>query len=124
MSLSDESLVRAVRELAAENTDYVYKNQGGHPAGGGTSCFYVHDNGGKLCGGCLVGQGAIRAGVPISDVAEWDNADVADARSVLPDSVTDRVRAWALEVQSKQDIGWTWGAAVKYADEIEGDPLD
>ncbi|MEU2002011.1 hypothetical protein ACH47B_13050 [Rhodococcus sp. NPDC019627] len=124
MSLDDRSLVAAVRELAAENPDYVYKNQGGQQAGGGTSCFYVHDVGGKLCGGCLIGQGAIRAGEPIADVAAWDNADVADAQSVLPDSLSDRVRAWAFQVQVKQDIGWAWGAAVKYADEIEGDPLD
>lgn len=125
MSLTDESLVRAVRELAAENPDYVYVNGVGKVAGAyGASCFYVHHKDGALAGGCLIGQAAIRSGVPIGVVATWDDADQADAKHVLPGAVSDRVREWANWVQYSQDAGKTWGTAVSFADESEGDPLD
>lgn len=123
MSLSDEALVGAVRQLAAESPDYVYVNQKGVEAGNGASCFYVHTKDGELVGGCLIGQAAIRVGVPIADVAEWDDDDSAGADTVLPDSISDGVRDWATRVQKLQDVGNTWGFSVRDADRTVGDPL-
>ena len=121
--LSDRSLVEAVRALAAENPDFVYVNLKPLSDGTNQSCFYVHQTSEGMTPGCLIGHAAVRAGVPIEDVAKWDDKDDAGASYVLPSSISERARDWADYVQGKQDLGWAWSDAVAKADKEKGDPL-
>lgn len=124
MSLDDESLVAAVRELAAENPDHVYVAPDSVRQNGTVKdCLYVHEVGEIRTGGCLIGQAVIRCGVPLDEVAKWDEAEDSSADDVLPDSISTEVRRWAYAVQGQQDRGATWHNALAHAYEKWGNPL-
>lgn len=109
-------LVSAVRALAAENPDKVYES----PDEG---CYYIHETDCGLVGGCIVGQAAIKVGVPVEVLRGFDkrgdHAGVAHTFTEFQLSAS--VLSWLTFVQESQDHGVPWGEAVAGADRNWGD---
>lgn len=103
-------LISAVRNIAEAAPDYVYEKVGGH------ACKYVQNG----AGSCIVGQGALAAGVPLETVAEWDQAECGSGFGDVCDRIDidcgSDAAQWLIEVQSHQDNGIPWGEAVAAAD--------
>lgn len=103
--------VRVVREIAAEQPDRVYERPRGTGIGIAPACLYAHG----AEPGCIMGHVAIRLGVPIDVVQDWDGkggiATILKAHSI-------QEGVWLDEVQVRQDQGETWGDAVELADRI------
>lgn len=116
-------LIKAIRELATGDPDFVYQVPGLSPA-----CRYAHE--GKAS--CIVGQAFHSLGVPIEEIELWDPStlcepsgfrhgltlmDIIDTKLSLPEQAWSSDYWWVSYVQNNQDSGWSWGAAVRMADE-------
>jgi hypothetical protein len=104
-----DALVRAVREIAAEKPNHVYKKQPdtGH-------CLYVQEGG---VPGCIVGQAATRIGVPVDALERWN--DIGQIGIVLYRiSRSDDRLSWLIHVQGSQDEGARWAEAVGIAEAL------
>ena len=110
-------LVAEVRALAAEKPDFVYTAIDFHSDadGGGEKCSYVHGND----GGCIVGQGALRAGMDLDELSEKDNdgEDTSVSSQFMDYGLSTDALGWLSAVQYYQDTGSPWGAAVAHADD-------
>lgn len=122
MIVDERALVAAVRELAARDEGFVYKQRDG---AGGKKCLYVHrTDEGHLVGGCIVGQAALKVGVPIEKLREFDSYNEGAVGSAFTEfSISPEVLNWLTVVQQRQDNGNTWGSAVDTADRRVGDPF-
>lgn len=118
MIVDERALVAAVRELAAESPEFVYE------APVGEFCKYVHrTDEGHLIGGCIVGQAALKVGVPIEKLQSFDSWDDGSAGNAFSEfSISPEVLNWLQRVQESQDAKSPWGDAVAHADRF-GDPL-
>lgn len=118
-SIDPVKLVQAVRELAAERPDFVYKSD---PYREGPGCLYTLADGTP---DCIMGCAMARIGQPLppqkvgtheanectllnEDVYTWYGALGVGAESVT--------MKWLASVQNHQDNGYTWEAAVREAD--------
>lgn len=116
-------LIEGIRVVAATEPSYIYH-------GGAGGCTY-RPNRHNRCG-CLVGEALAEAGVPLEKLIELDNAPFAhlpgtspvgwgdpECRRILHGLVTEAALAsnWIIYVQSCQDDEYTWGDAVREADE-------
>lgn len=116
--ITDESFRAAVRQLAAEQPEYVYTRP--DPFGYNT-CVYQYNG----APSCLIGQALHRLGVPVESLAAADNGaferkGASTVLAVLAPGTSADTRAWAQEVQYHQDLGnIPWGEAVRLADELE-----
>ncbi|ORL77804.1 hypothetical protein A5N75_08210 [Prescottella equi] len=119
MIVDERALVAAVRELAAEKPDFVYE------APGRGECKYVHRTPeGHLVGGCIVGQAALKVGMPIEVLAELDDSEEPQVEfSFRQFELGALALRWLHQVQFKQDLGERWGSAVLAADRVVGDPF-
>ena len=120
VQIDDRVFMKAVRDLVKENPDYVYQV----PASSTEGCMYTETDPdtGELRGSCLIGQAAIRAGIPIVVVADWVNWDVRPAAAVLePHGITEDIRHWAYSAQAAQDCETTWRESLKTADRLYHD---
>lgn len=114
--ITGADVIRAVRQLAAENPDKVYRRPEG-----AVRCSYLTDVSGELGCGCIVGQALERCGVVLD--GDEDNGHGPDIVMGMHDVNFDQEEAWWLtEVQSWQDgtswaPGETWGKAVAHADD-------
>lgn len=107
----DLEFVKAVRELAAENPNFIYEAPGEN-----RTCLYVHEGDGS----CLIGQALLRVGVPLNTVAGFDetaaNLPVAANEALLSLGYSGAVSEWAGYVQSLQDRRELWAESVALAD--------
>lgn len=126
-----EQLGRALAEVVAEaGSDYQYVTDTGTEIRG--RCVYQRDG----APSCMVGHALFKLGVPVDVLAQLDVAsedgepcaiDDSDAYSVLSDAgfVLDSEAAErAAMAQTKQDSGWTWGAALREYDPLHTPCLD
>jgi hypothetical protein len=119
-----DALIKAVRELAAENPDFIYST---HIDSAGATCLYTLADGTP---DCIIGQAMARIGQPLppqttnvrNGCAIMDNG-VGSAYWALAfgveyfDYQTQDIRhSWLQEVQYEQDARATWAAAVAAAD--------
>lgn len=130
MQITDEDVVRTLREVVAERPDYVYERPAhmepiiGDDGDVAADCLYVHtspddaddaDDADDLTPGCLVGAVFHRLGVPLEDLATWEGRggfDVAGEYGVSYDLAN------ALsDAQASQDGGKPWGVALAIATE-------
>ena len=104
-------LIAQVRELAADNPEFVYKKQAG-------ACTYWPDDDNPQ--GCIVGAGLKNLGFNTSKGLYSDFVDrqphVTCNSWRAWAGKNDRQRRWVRCVQAEQDAGATWGRAVKLAD--------
>lgn len=98
-------LVAKVREIAAEQPDFVYKDEG---------CVYVRDGHGS----CIIGRAAMELGYIDASLEEqglnWETVTRL-ANHVGIDCTRNEI-LWLQTVQSDQDAGVPWGDAVRIAD--------
>lgn len=112
MSDLGQQLIKYVRAHAAEKPDFVY-NTGLAPDAPG--CVYVYDG----CASCLIGQalwdaGLIDASFEQNPTNHCPVGSLVDALQLSIDGVEQR---WLRTVQYYQDARYTWGDAVRLADE-------
>lgn len=124
MSELGQQIIAKVREIAAEQPDFVY-----HEPPGAVSCVYVHD--GRPS--CIIGQALWALGL-IDATLEHDETPVLQPGTVYspakPNKVTSRdlfkhlgievdteEAKWLRAVQSFQDSQFCWLLAVERADD-------
>ncbi|MEV2222668.1 hypothetical protein AB0E01_22650 [Nocardia vinacea] len=118
ITIDPDALEQAVRDIAAENPDFVYVAPGDDD-----TCVYVDENG---CPSCIIGQAAARIGVPIATLQSWDSGESGapsiNIGSILRDAygMDDHRAFWFATVQWRQDKGGRWGMAVSIADAETG----
>jgi hypothetical protein len=99
-----------VRALAAASPDYVYTS-------GTNDCFYTAGADGNETGECCIfGQALTRLGVPVEDLAAREGDGINGLFEGLGIFATVREEDWARRVQSRQDWGYTWAAAIEHGD--------
>lgn len=117
--ITGEQIIQAVRDLAAERPDAVYR------ANGSGTCFYTR-NGRSGEMGCIVGQALIRVDPAVRSILEWldDQSDIPCAFALFDNlyikgrySITPAQREWLYMAQAEQDRASPWSGAVEYADE-------
>lgn len=112
-----------VRQLAAEQPEYVYNPKSFPDTGSGARCKYTHtlEDGSKVPG-CIIGQAIFNiTGKPVD---QWrDSGGVLDFKFMRDAELdnfagdwSDRAK-WLANVQSHQDRGISWGEAVRRADD-------
>lgn len=104
MSEKGAAIIAAIREVAAESPDFVYKGM----------CQYVV-NGQP---GCLVGHALWRLGLIDEGIERYNTNDLKIKAFDLAWAFDRAELAWLGHVQNRQDRGAPWGVAVKDADEV------
>jgi len=116
-------VVAQVRRLAAENPDFVYEKVKSKSSEDSPRCLYTHN--GK--GSCIVGQAILAVDDSLySKLSDYDEGLIFgySATLVVHDLYPEEFEqdqgemyaSWLNWVQRKQDDGWTWAQAVRYAD--------
>jgi hypothetical protein len=101
-----------ILELADKNPDFVYQVHGAD----GECNYTIRDDNDQLVGDCIVGQALISLGVRPTKLYELEGMG---AHAVLQEFTTvssedDTNLLWKIDsVQGNQDIGRSWGLAVK-----------
>jgi len=110
MSVDATALREKITEIALANPGFVYESE---PTTG--TCLYTHANGEP---GCLVGHALAALGAQISFDDEHNyEQDVMDLwRNEYIDGNMRDIH-WAYTAQGKQDSQYSWGEAVRMADE-------
>lgn len=107
-------VIKAVREVAAEQPDHVYRKPDD-----ASNCHYVDRDNGDRVPGCLVGQGLWKVGLidgSLFDDYDVNGAGVAGILDYVQIDCLPIQSEWLERVQNRQDAGATWGEAVAYAD--------
>lgn len=104
---TDEQVMTTLREVVAENPDYVYESP---DRTADIPCLYVHDD----KPGCLVGHVLNRLGVELEDLSEYEGSD-AD-KFVRPGFVSERAGRVLQHAQFEQDRGDAWRYALDAAE--------
>jgi len=125
MKIDTKDAIKQIRKLAAENPDHT------------SACNYVNEETNKP--ECLIGHYLINvAGIPPETFTDPTKRQIVDKDGAttrttsfndygLGDLITegiveatnDKGLRWIREVQEIQDQGWSWGEAVKSADQIQ-----
>ena len=110
-TITDEDLARAIREVAAEDPNYVYQRPGSRV------CLYVHwDANGTLRPGCLIGTALHRLGVPLETLSGYESKPAHEVLDHVAPDVSSHMRRAATRVQRVQDLGATWRQAARLLD--------
>ena len=106
-----------LRQLAAENPDFRYIEPGME----NVDCRYdgpaLDDNNkvvGTLCSGCIFGQAFQREGVT-------EGLDTTSEISSIAENLDNSTTGKWISLQFRQDMGNTWGEAIKQLDKGEKD---
>lgn len=110
-NITDETLIKAIREVASANAERVYTKPDDS-----VYCLYVHTDAGDLTPGCLIGHALHRLGVPLERM-HGVTGNASDLMSALGIDVSNAVRHYAVDAQGCQDTRMTWSAAVRVADQ-------
>lgn len=104
-------IVTAIRQLAAEMPDFVYKKPDGADncsnLNGGCEKYPDHT-------GCIVGQAVRRCGLNVPSEHEFNSARVLISDQTM--DVDSHAVAWISVAQGSQDNGDSWQEAVERAD--------
>lgn len=117
MSVTGQNVITAVREIVAENPDFIYA-----PPQSGGQCLYVHPDeyGQKTIVGCLLARAFVKCGISVDPLAAFDtDDDGVDAAAVAAElgiNATDDEGRWMVSVQGFQDARYPWNDAVILAD--------
>lgn len=115
MNITDEQFYAAVRKVAAEAPNTVYRTTIPDHQNSGTNCLYVHtdtsDN--PVSAGCIIGQALHALGVSLETLAMHERKSAHVVMADLGIGSFDAQEA-ARNVQISQDSGETWGAAVRF----------
>ena len=113
MTYTDEDFIAAMRKAVAERgEDFVYPDEWRKASEDKQSCLYVHED--KPA--CLIGLAVyIATGKLVPDGYEGSIAGVV-VKSCVP-GVSDIVVHAAFKAQAAQDVGETWGQALKEFEE-------
>jgi hypothetical protein len=118
MQITDDDVIRTLREVVAERPDYVYERPA-HMHGGLPSCLYVHyTEAGEREPGCIVGQVLHRLGVPLETLERHEGHTAAYVATDAVGSMSDDIARILDTAQYRQDEGKTWGEAL--ADALSG----
>jgi hypothetical protein len=99
-----------VRRIVAENFHYLYARP---PQG----CVYLLPKGEGWEGSCLFGHVFLALGLSTDEIRQFEGDTVVALISKFIPGTTREQKFWAVEIQGKQDNGYTWGQALAYADE-------
>lgn len=122
ITVSGEKFISTLREVAADNPDYVYKvpdalaHSESYSEG---SCYYVHPSPAGPVAGCIIGATLVRLGVPLAALAENENESahrVMDEVLNLTGPQADAARTMADITQDAQD--GSYGARSTWADAV------
>lgn len=121
MKIDPKEFVAAVRQLADENPDKVYKLPQVWDENGfveGTSCLYVEPDldTGELVGSCLIGRALVNLGVPVEELDINEGMSIQRLNHNIDLGLPDDVAYWAGVAQGIQDANHTWSDAVNGAD--------
>jgi hypothetical protein len=115
VNITDEQFYAAVRKVAAEAPNTVYRTTIPDHQRCATNCFYVHTdwNGDPVSAGCIIGKALHALGIPLETLREYEGAPAQRVLAGLG------IGSWAAQdtardVQVTQDSGETWGAAVRW----------
>lgn len=117
-NINIDELIEKTREAAAEHPDHEMINKGGY-----FSCVYFSvETHAPLC---IVGHGLSRLGVTAEDMmpSGYNHPNLMDVRALLKHYASENINPedrrvrWLAVVQSNQDQGHRWEAAVRTADE-------
>lgn len=115
-NITIDQLISEVRYLAAENPTYVYPRSTSKP-GWTNGCFYRPGAPGNLTGArCIFGQALTNLGLSDAKLAEHDSDSIRGILSHHVSGVSFVQSEWCVYVQTEQDAGSTWAAAVRDAD--------
>jgi hypothetical protein len=121
-NVTAETIITRVRALAAAHPTAAYDN-----GTGGAACYYtrgtvrLRDTGDVLPRvGCIMGQVLhdLAPGALPDETLGGTPAHIAEVLSAAGIPAHHDARLWLLAVQSHQDCGHTWAAAVAYADHL------
>ncbi|MEV0759614.1 hypothetical protein [Nocardia sp. NPDC050435] len=114
MSIDAAALVREVRAVANEHPRHVYD---GYTEDGRKRCVYTRNG----APSCLIGHAALRLGVSLDQLRDWDGRTLTGIEDVLAAEGVDRESSevqWLDHVQFEQDHRRSWGEAVRFVDEL------
>jgi hypothetical protein len=116
MSITDEQFYAAVRKVAAEAPNTVYRSTVPDHQHSGTMCYYVHTDtsGNPVSAGCLIGKALHALGTPLETLALHEGKAAGSLLSDLGVG-SDDAQSWARAVQYRQDSGATWVEAAAIA---------
>lgn len=105
----DQALELLDRAVELKGADYVYPRPALDSPGAGNGCFYLHADG----PGCIVGHVLHWAGLTNEELSSIEGAKAGGVGRRVPRlHMDERVGDLLAHVQSEQDTGETWGAAV------------
>lgn len=115
-----DDLEQAIRDIVADDPDVIYKKVfvGKHSdESSGLSCVYFDSN---QAPSCLIGRGLARLGLTFEQLEPYNEQGVQDLFEIgLIKADTgdyyERI-SWFGQVQSRQDMGFTWKSALELAD--------
>lgn len=113
IEVTDEQVLKTLREVVAENPDFVYHKQ--RHQGFFMRCLYVHNKDTHPSCGCVVGHVLHRLGVPLEELSKLE----LNPANVLVDRYlrgTDWSEEILVDIQIHQDQGHSWGQALKIAE--------
>lgn len=124
IELTDTQVIEGLQALVDEKGEgFVYEQKPEYEGSSSTQCVYVYQ--GKA--DCMVGQFLVKAGVPLERLAEADNSHYGqgvpalELVSQLQDegvlSMSETAQEALGYAQGHQDIGETWGYALRGAKE-------
>ncbi|QLF83387.1 hypothetical protein SEA_NICEHOUSE_173 [Rhodococcus phage NiceHouse] len=103
-------LIASVRKVASENFDFNYQREYGTDA----RCQYVDPD--TLEGRCLIGKGAIEAGIDPKVFLDFNRSGVRRHITDILEEADSNSTDWLAFAQNRQDQGVDWGVAVQMAD--------
>ncbi|MCT2594240.1 hypothetical protein LHJ74_30770 [Streptomyces sp. N2-109] len=124
LNVVDEEVMDILREVVAENPDYIYRAppvDPPHVADRQMSCLYVHTDadGSNPRPGCVAGHVMYRLGIPLDTLKRWEGVDALSLMQEFTDA--DKYTREALDVaQTRQDAGATWAQALHAAEKACG----
>lgn len=104
-------LEQALRDVAAENPDYVYVYPGWRE-GERAACFYEHDGE----SGCIFGHAVARLGCNVEQVFPGNSGGIRNHLILWYGDRPGRYGRFA-QVQLLQDMGKPWGIAIQALDD-------
>lgn len=127
IEINQTNILDALEEAVAEKgPEYVYANEWGQSSlneigeSSGISCNYVHGEGENLIPGCIAGNVLNRLGISLGTLTLFERSPVEDVLIGLADEgYINRVEFSVAEIiqaaQTAQDLGFSWGDALKAA---------
>lgn len=122
--ITGKKVVKRVREIAKENPDFIYTDQGANDS----ECSYLgrsmsEPNVGQ---GCIVGQALLDLGVTREEMVEAEIEGVPGYEVLEYLGIESKFKhnIFLDYVQESQDDGETWKEAVEYADNEVGRVVD